>query len=135
MSQAQFTDSFIDEGQIFLTPNGALALPFSIDPLVMYWNQDIFASAGLAKPPQYWNDFLNIAPKITSLDAGQSVAKSAVALGEWSNVTNAKAILSSLFMQAGDPIVARNAAGQLVAVFGQMPPSAPAKLAISMAAR
>ncbi|HEY5382990.1 MAG TPA: extracellular solute-binding protein [Candidatus Paceibacterota bacterium] len=131
VSQAQFTDSFIDEGQLFLTPNGALALPFSIDPLVMYWNRNIYATAGIASAPVYWNDFLTIAPKITSLDASANVRQAAVALGTWQNITNAKAILSSLFMQAGDPVVARNATGQLVAVFGQMPPSAPANPAES----
>src|SRR6185437_9882404 len=116
MSQAQFTNSFIDEGQIFLASNGALALPFTVDPLVMYWNRSLFATAGLAQPPQYWSDFLTIAPKLTSLDAGQNVHQSAVALGTWKNVDNAKAILSTLFMQAGDPIVTRGTDGSLVPV-------------------
>ena len=34
VSQAQFTGSYLDESSIFLTQNGALALPLSIDPLV-----------------------------------------------------------------------------------------------------
>jgi hypothetical protein len=131
VSQAQFTGSFIDEGALFLTPSGALALPFSLDPLVMYWNRDIYATAGIASAPVYWNDFLTISPKITSLDKSSNVNQAAVALGTWQNITNAKAILSSLFMQAGDSIVARNAAGQLVPVFGQTPPTAPANPAES----
>ena len=125
VSQGAFTGSYIDAGNIFLTQQGSLALPFSIDPLVMYWNNDLFASAGLAQAPQYWNDFLTIAPKITSLDQTHAVNKSAVALGEWSNVTNAKAILSALFMQAGDPIVSRNDQGAAVPVFGATPQGAP----------
>jgi len=123
-SQAQFVNSFVDEGQIFLTSNGALALPLTLDPLVMYWNRDLFAGAGLAQPPQYWSDFLTIAPKLTSLDAGQNVHQSAVALGTYKNVDHAKAILSALFMQTGDPIVSRDAQGNLQPVFGQSPPNA-----------
>jgi multiple sugar transport system substrate-binding protein len=130
-SQAQFTGSFIDEGQIFLTPNGALALPLLVDPLVMYWNRSLFASAGLAQPPQYWSDFLTIAPKLTSLDAGNNVHQSAVALGTWKNIDNAKAILSALFMQAGDPIVTHDANGNLLPVLGQMPANAPSNPAES----
>jgi ABC-type glycerol-3-phosphate transport system substrate-binding protein len=111
ISQGNFLTSFVDEGQLFLTPQGSLALPFTIDPLVMYWNKDMFASAGLANPPKYWNELLTIAPKITSLDKGVELKKSAVALGTWGNISNAKAILSALFMQAGDTIVVRNQAG------------------------
>ena len=124
VSQAQFTSSFIDEGSLFLTPQGSFALPFSIDPLVMYWNRDLFASAGLAQAPVYWNDFLTVAPKITSFSGGSTVARSAVALGEWQNVTNAKAILSTLFLQTGDRIVARTADGTPAPVFGQTPSQA-----------
>src|SRR6185312_13526424 len=110
-SQAQFTNSFIDEGQLFLTPQGALALPFMVDPMVMYWNRDLFASAGLAQAPQYWDDFINIAPKLTSIDDNSNVARSAVELGTWKNIGHAKAILSTLFMQAGDSIVVRDSNG------------------------
>jgi ABC-type glycerol-3-phosphate transport system substrate-binding protein len=131
MSQAQFAGSFIDEGQIFLSANGALALPFTVDPLVMYWNKDLFAGAGLAQPPKYWSDFLTIAPKLTSLDASQNVQQSAVALGTYKNIDHAKAILSALFMQAGDPIVSRDSTGQLIPVFGAMPANAAANPAES----
>jgi ABC-type glycerol-3-phosphate transport system substrate-binding protein len=119
VSQGSFLSSYIDEGQLFLTPQGSLALPFMVDPLVMYWNHDLFANAGLANPPAYWNDLLDIAPKITSLDRGTDVKKSAVAMGTWSNIAHAKAILSALFMQAGDGIVVRSTnTGGAQLVFG-----------------
>lgn len=119
VSQSQFVSSYIDEGQIFLTSQGALALPFAVDPLVMYWNRDLFGSAGLAQAPLYWNDFLTLAPKMYSANSSQNITRSAVAMGAWSNIAHAKEILSTLFMQAGEPVTARNATGALVAVFGQ----------------
>ena len=121
VSQSQFISSFVDEGQLFLTPQGALALPFMIDPLVMYWNRDLFGSAGIASAPAYWNDFLTLAPKMYSANSSQNITRSAVALGAWSNVAHAKEILSTLFMQAGEPIVSRNAQGALIPVFGNTP--------------
>ena len=130
-SQAQFSSSFVDEGQIFLGGAGALALPFSIDPLVMYWNRNLYASAGVSQAPVYWNDFLTTAPKITSLDKSSNIKEAAVALGTWGNVANAKAVLSALFMQAGDSIVVRSSAGNLLPVFGQTPANAPANPAES----
>lgn len=123
VSQGAFTSTFIDEGQLFLTAEGSLALPLVVDPLVMYWNRDLFASAGVASAPRYWNDFLTLAPKITSHNSTSQVARSAVALGEWRNIANAKAILSALIMQAGDPIVSRGEQG-LVSVLGFLPEDA-----------
>ena len=110
ISQQTFVDAYIYEAQqLFLTKDGALALPYTIDPLVMYYNKDLLSGAGFASPPQYWNDLLTMAPKLTQLDANSNVVKSAVAMGGWSNVLYAKDILAALFMQAGDPIVTRNA--------------------------
>lgn len=121
VSQGAFVTTYVDEGQLFLTAEGSYGLPFVVDPLVMYWNRDLFASAGVASPPRYWNDFFDIAPKITSLDAGAAVRKSAVALGEWQNVLHAKDILAALFIQAGDPIVARDTEGTVRAMLGTRP--------------
>jgi ABC-type glycerol-3-phosphate transport system substrate-binding protein len=106
MSQGTYTNAFIDEAQIFLTPKGFYAFPFTVDPLVMYWNRDIFANAGLPRPPQYWADVLDITPKITVGDPSSGIQKSTIALGEWDNVLYAKDILAMLFLQAGDPITA-----------------------------
>jgi ABC-type glycerol-3-phosphate transport system substrate-binding protein len=108
VSQSTFINSYIDEGQLFLTGQGTLGLPFSVDPLVMYWNRDLFAQGGVAQAPQYWDDVIELSPKITSLDSSQNVRQSAVALGEWDNISHAKEILSTLFLQAGEPIVSRD---------------------------
>lgn len=121
VSQSVFVTSYIDEGQLFLTPQGSLALPFIIDPLVMYWNRDTFTGVGQAQPPQYWNDIITLAPKITGLDAGGNIRKSATAMGTWDNVTHAKAILSALMMQSGDFITNRAPSGNLVPILGVRP--------------
>ncbi|HEY4501966.1 MAG TPA: extracellular solute-binding protein [Candidatus Paceibacterota bacterium] len=122
VSQGTYVTSFIDEAQLFLAPQGMLAMPFSIDPLVMYWNRDLFTSAGVAQPPKSWNEFLTLASKLTSPADGQGVRRSAVALGAWDNIKNAKAVLSALFMQTGDFITARKGdTGLLISIFGRDP--------------
>lgn len=131
VSQSAFLSSYIDEGQLFLVKDGSLALPFSVDPMVMYWNRDLFAGAGLASAPAYWNDFLSLSPKITSISANAEVKRSAVALGQWQNIDHAKAILSTLFMQAGDQIIARASDGSPSVVFGTTPSGYPANPAES----
>jgi len=119
MPQSTFLSSYVDESRLFLTSQGTVAFPFLIDPIVMYWNRDIFQTAGIAQPPQYWNDLVTGAQKLTVLDASKNIKRSAVALGGWDNVDHAKEILSMLFMQAGDMLVVRDTTTDLFkSVFG-----------------
>lgn len=120
ISQSTFVSAYIFEGQIFLTSQGALALPFLIDPLVLYWNRDLLATAGYAQPPKYWDELLTETQKLTVITNG-AIKQSAIGLGGWDNIAHAKDILSALIMQAGDPIVQRGSTGTLVSSFGGTP--------------
>jgi multiple sugar transport system substrate-binding protein len=106
ISERTYRDTFVEEGSIFLTPAGALALPVSIDPLVMYWNKNIFSDAGLASPPTFWDEYFALSGALTTKDSAFNVTRSTVALGEYKNISNSKEILAALIMQAGNPIVA-----------------------------
>jgi len=100
-----FKDTFIQESDLYIQPTGVFALPFFVDPLVMYWNKDIFSSANIAIPPSKWTEFPLLAEKLSQSDNNANIIKSAASLGEFKNVDNAKALLSTLIMQAGSPIV------------------------------
>ena len=113
-----FKDSFIQGAELFLAPDGVLGLPFSVDPLVMYWNRDIFLAAGLPKAPKLWGEFFFFVPKLTKKDASGNITQSVIALGDFRNVKNAKEILVALTTQAGDPIIVRKADGSFDSVFG-----------------
>ena len=110
-SERAFKDAFIEEGELFLSPQGIIGLPFLVDPMVMYWNRAIFATEGVAKPPAYWDEFFLLAPKMTKRDQASNITRSFVSLGEYGNVTHAKALLSALMMQAGNRIVERGTQG------------------------
>ncbi len=101
-----FRDSFVEEGEFYISPNlGILALPFSIDPMVMYWNRDMFSSGNVVRPPEYWDEFLTLSPILTKRSDANDIVKSAVAFGEFQNVTHAKDLLSLLIIQTGNPII------------------------------
>lgn len=110
-TQRSFKDTFIEGGEIFLSPDGVVALPFIVDPLVMYWNRDLFSNNLISTPPKYWDEMVSLVGKITKKDSGGSVLKATIALGEWGNVTNAKEIVSMLLLQAGTPITSRTTSG------------------------
>ncbi len=100
-----FRDAYAEEGELYLRHDGIIALPFSIDPMVMYWNRDIFTNAGSAKPPAGWDEFLTLAPLLSKKDTSGNITRSAIAFGDFSNIKNAKDILSMLVLQSGNPIV------------------------------
>jgi len=110
MSAGTFRGRFIQEAELYLGAKGILAMPLTVDPIVMYWNHDLFSSAGIIDPPTTWSQFIDeIIPKITIVDYGAKVKRSGIAFGEFDNVTHAKDIISLLIMQAGNPIVTLNA--------------------------
>ncbi len=96
-----FKDLFIQSGEQLLRPDGIVGLPIAIDPLIMYWNRDMFTTAGIAQPPKYWDEFYALAPKLSKYDTTLHVTKSAVALGEISNVLHGKDVILTLWNQAG----------------------------------
>ncbi len=106
-----FKDTFVQEGELYLGSEGIYALPLTIDPLVMYWNRDIFNNAGMVKPPSTWEAFLSLGPALTKKDPNNNILQSAVALGDFKNVAHAKEILSALLMQSGASIVTQSGAG------------------------
>ena len=114
LPELTYKQTFIQEGELYLNNVGTLALPFSVDPLVMYWNRDIFNNMSVTKPPATWTDVSALVPKMTLKDQAQNITRSTVALGEFRNVNNAKDILSALIIQAGNPIITLGADGKFV---------------------
>lgn len=104
ITERAFKDSFIQQSELYLVSGGTLALPFVVDPIVMYWNRDSFTNAGIPTYPKTWDEFNNLNAKLTVKDVRSNVRKSAIAMGEFSNVNHAREILGTLFMQAGNPI-------------------------------
>jgi len=104
-SVSSFRKTFASAGEVFLNSKGIMAFPMTIDPMVMYYNRGMLDSNGITNPPTNWADFTEIAPSLTKKDDTNKITKSAVALGHFSNVYNAKDILSLLFMQSGSSIV------------------------------
>jgi multiple sugar transport system substrate-binding protein len=105
LPERTYLDTYIQEANLYLTKDGVIALPFYVDPLVMYWNKDNFSDAGVAVPPTKWSELPLLAGKFSKSDSNANIIKSAVSFGGYKNVDDAKGILSALMMQAGNSIV------------------------------
>lgn len=113
ITERDFKDAFIQEAELYRVQDGYMALPFIIDPLVMYWNRDIFTANNLSQAPTTWTDLVGLIPKLSNVSTDLTVNRSALAMGEYRNINSAKDILSALMFQSGSPIL------QLSTVDGQ----------------
>jgi ABC-type glycerol-3-phosphate transport system substrate-binding protein len=103
-----FDDTYIRQASIFKTPVGFLGFPLLSDPLVMYYNQDLLETAGYTTAPKYWSDLFDYVPKLTKKNQALQITTSGVALGQFSNIKNAKKIFSALMLQLDNAITVFN---------------------------
>lgn len=120
LSAASFNKAFTTEGQLFLGPAGvgAYGVPFLTDPLVLFENKTVLASAGIAQPPATWEALTGLVPKAVVETSGNHISRALIALGTYSNVHDARGILSALFLQTGAALSVRTATGALSADLG-----------------
>ncbi|MDC1205655.1 extracellular solute-binding protein [Candidatus Pacebacteria bacterium] len=110
-----FKNTYIDGAEIFARPDGVYALPLGVDPVVMYWNRDLFANNGLAQAPTTWESIVSTAvPTLTRRDNNRNITQSALAFGEVRNIQNAKEIMLLLTLQSGSGMIIEDQGRYLV---------------------
>ncbi len=113
---SKFNDTYIEAAKAFLGPKGVIGFPLLIDPIVFYWNHDMFTNASIINGPKYWDDIISIEPQLTKRGVVTGTFDaSAIALGEYENITHAKDIIATLLIQTGIPIIERDSTGKTVA--------------------
>jgi ABC-type glycerol-3-phosphate transport system substrate-binding protein len=118
-----FQDTFTRGSDIYVNATGVLGLPLTVDPLVLYYNQDLLANARLATVPTTWKGLGNDLKVLVKADARNNIAQAGIALGQFNNIDHAKDILVTLMLQAGNPVVD----------YAQTPPRAVLKEALGFA--
>lgn len=83
-------ESFVKSDQIF-------AAPIEIDGLALFYNEDMLSAVG-GKPPHNWQEFIDLATKMTVKDAS-GIKTAGAALGTTSNVDHWSDLLGLLILQ------------------------------------
>ena len=97
-----FRSSFLDIVQKDFTVNGEIyGVPLYVDTLALYYNTEWFHSAGIVLPPMDWDEFVDIARRLTKRKSNGDILFSGAALGAADNVANQADILALLFAQNG----------------------------------
>ncbi len=113
VSGTQYSNTFIDGSLPFVDTDGTVGLPVVADPLVMYWNKDLLAAGGFSRPPEYWDELLELAQRLTRKSDTGTLLSSAIAFGAYGNVDHAKELITMLILQAGGSITERDTVGRL----------------------
>lgn len=100
LSEKSYKDTYVDGATLFYTPQGAVALPVSIDPLVLFYNRTLFSKHGLVNPPTYWDEVVNMVPSLTIPDNKGTFTESAISLGA-PNTPYSKDIAMATVQQLG----------------------------------
>jgi ABC-type glycerol-3-phosphate transport system substrate-binding protein len=101
-----FRSTYLDGADIFALTDGIYAYPLGVDPLMMYWNRDLFSFNNLVTAPATWEEVVaDIVPALTTRSYDRTITQSALAMGEYSNIQNAFPVLSLLLLQGGSSMV------------------------------
>lgn len=113
-----FKPLFVDmAGEELVSEAGAiLGAPLFIDSLALFYNKDVFNSAGIATPPTTWDALVSISTKLTKLSRAGDVIESGIALGTFENIEHAFEIISALMLQNGDSIITTQRGGASVSL-------------------
>ncbi|OGB75026.1 hypothetical protein A2810_03300 [candidate division Kazan bacterium RIFCSPHIGHO2_01_FULL_49_10] len=87
-------DDFVDANRIY-------AVPYYLDNLMLFYNSDIFDEAGIRRPPQTWQELVDMVPKLTQYGTGDTIKQSAIPLGVADSIPRFAEILAALIMQYG----------------------------------
>ncbi len=97
-----FQDQFVEVAVQDLTAGGQIyGMPLYIDTLALYYNKDLFNSAGITRPPSDWDEFNDAVERLTRTDTSGNIVQSGAAMGTSDNINRSTDILAALMLQSG----------------------------------
>ncbi|OGM00667.1 hypothetical protein A2480_01005 [Candidatus Uhrbacteria bacterium RIFOXYC2_FULL_47_19] len=76
-------------------------LPFSLDTLALFYNEDLLRQASITKPPSTWKEVQDQVKQLTVLDEEGAITQSGAAMGLASNVRHAADLMTAIMIQNG----------------------------------
>lgn len=99
---SEFREQFVDAAQKdFLFGENLFGVPLYTDTLALYYNIDLFNSAGIVFPPKDWDEFTQYSRALTKRKQSGDIVISGAAIGGGKNVTFSSDILTALMLQNG----------------------------------
>jgi ABC-type glycerol-3-phosphate transport system substrate-binding protein len=98
----QFKEQFVDVAYDDLVYQDQIyGIPLYVDTLALYYNKDMFNTAGITMPPTDWDDFNDNVELLTKFDNQGNIIQAGAAIGTARNINRSTDILSALMVQNG----------------------------------
>lgn len=81
--------------------NKIYGVPLYVDTLALYYNKDMFNTAGITRPPQSWEEFNKDVESLTKFDEKGNIIQAGAAIGTTKNINRSTDILGALMLQNG----------------------------------
>ncbi len=103
MSSADFASNFYPPMQNLLSHQGQLyAIPLMYDGLMLFYNKKHFEEAGVNQAPTDWEEFREVAVRLTKTDKEtKKITQAGAAIGTADNVAHFSDVLGLMFAQSG----------------------------------
>lgn len=124
MTNREYRDQFVDTvmrdtiREVDIATNGASAnyqarimgVPTFIDTMALYYNRSLLNVAGIALPPENWQDFQGDIRLLTKRDLREraTLLQSGAAIGMGSNIERSTDLLTALMLQNGAVMTTQN---------------------------
>ena len=102
MSAAEFGNNFYPPAQSTISyQNQLYAIPIMYDGLMLFYNTKHFEEAGITRPPTDWEEFRELALRLTKIDEEiKKITRAGAAMGMANNVAHFSDILGLMFAQS-----------------------------------
>lgn len=102
MMPTQFREQFVEVADKDLIYQDKIyALPLYVDTLALFYNRDMFNTAGITKPPESWEEFNTDIGLLTKFDPKGNIIQAGAAMGTSRNINRSTDILAALMIQNG----------------------------------
>jgi len=107
MTKEKYATTFYPTATADLTAKDGniYAMPLEIDGLVIFYNKQLLATAGVTTPPTDWDSFVELAQKLTKKSSTGKITQAGLAMGTSKNVSHAAEIFSFLMLEQGIDII------------------------------
>src|SRR3989344_5285178 len=102
MTPTEFRGQFVEVADKDLVYQDKIyALPLYVDTLGLFYNRDMFNTAGITRPPKNWEEFNQDVELLTKFDSAGNIIQAGAAMGTARNINRSTDILSALMIQSG----------------------------------
>ena len=98
ITKAGIENNFVESSRVFLDNENVIGFPLIVDPMVMYYNRDIYSTNSIPEPAKDWVKFKEDISKIT-IKNSKNILLAGAAIGTYDNITYAKELFISLLLQ------------------------------------